>query len=245
MVSFVHATPTNDFWHMGYARIGLNTGSKYEQLSVHRLVAIAEYGLDEVSNKIVHHVNGCPYDNRPENLEVMTQGEHIRLHEVTKSSTREQKYNDEEIIDHIVKLWMELGREPSYREFNQSDGPHSTTVVQRFGGWMEGKELAQTELERLDVDVNSDVGEIQKNTIQNLTSMDTSRHWSKEKCIDHLLRVTRILGKYPTQLEYLEHKQDGPACPTIRSKCGSWKTAERIVSTRLGSRPQTTFEEFA
>lgn len=31
-------------------------------------------------DEIVHHKNEDPSDNRPENLEVMTQAEHIRLH---------------------------------------------------------------------------------------------------------------------------------------------------------------------
>lgn len=31
-------------------------------------------------DEIVHHVNGDPADNRPENLAVMTQPEHVSLH---------------------------------------------------------------------------------------------------------------------------------------------------------------------
>lgn len=50
------------------------------QVYVHRLVAVAEHGFDDVSNAIVHHKNGVPWDNRPENLEVMTQSEHVRRH---------------------------------------------------------------------------------------------------------------------------------------------------------------------
>jgi HNH endonuclease len=41
----------------------------------HRVVA--QPGPDQV----VHHVNGDPTDNRPENLEIMTQAEHAKLHD--------------------------------------------------------------------------------------------------------------------------------------------------------------------
>ncbi|KKN13766.1 hypothetical protein LCGC14_1003160 [marine sediment metagenome] len=41
--------------------------------------------------EIVHHVNHDGHDNRIENLEVMTQSEHIRLHTVGKSRSEETK----------------------------------------------------------------------------------------------------------------------------------------------------------
>lgn len=49
-------------------------------ISVHRLVAVAEYGLDAVIDKVVHHKNRHKIDNRPENLELMTRAEHNREH---------------------------------------------------------------------------------------------------------------------------------------------------------------------
>jgi hypothetical protein len=50
------------------------------RVSVHRLLAVAEYGLDEIAGKSVHHKNGIKWDNRPENIEVMEPGEHISEH---------------------------------------------------------------------------------------------------------------------------------------------------------------------
>ncbi len=57
---------------------GVQTGT--DTIRVHRLVAVAEYGLNEIDGKHVHHKNGIPWDNRPGNLEPLTPSEHHRLH---------------------------------------------------------------------------------------------------------------------------------------------------------------------
>ena len=46
----------------------------------HRLLAVSVFGFEKVREKIVHHKNNCPFDNRPDNIELMTQSEHARLH---------------------------------------------------------------------------------------------------------------------------------------------------------------------
>lgn len=47
---------------------------------VHRLVAIAEFGVEAVIDKSVHHKNEVTWDNRPENLELLTRSEHRSEH---------------------------------------------------------------------------------------------------------------------------------------------------------------------
>jgi len=47
---------------------------------VHRLVAVAEYGYEEVAGKDVHHKNGHKIDNRPKNLEPIESSDHTELH---------------------------------------------------------------------------------------------------------------------------------------------------------------------
>jgi len=51
-----------------------------EYMVVHRLLAVAEYGVEAVAGKVVHHKNDHKWDNRPENIELMTAEEHSRHH---------------------------------------------------------------------------------------------------------------------------------------------------------------------
>ena len=47
----------------------------------HRLVKARELGRPLTSEEHVHHVNGDISDNRPENLQVVSRGEHTALHQ--------------------------------------------------------------------------------------------------------------------------------------------------------------------
>jgi len=51
-----------------------------DRLYVHRLLAVAKYGFDEVCGKHVHHKNEIKWDNRMENITVMDSSEHSRKH---------------------------------------------------------------------------------------------------------------------------------------------------------------------
>ena len=70
----------------GYERINCNDG----KVRHHRLLAVAEFGFDAVKDKIVHHKNSIPWDNRPENLEIMTQAEHASLHKRQEAAEMEE-----------------------------------------------------------------------------------------------------------------------------------------------------------
>ena len=65
-------------------KVTYEDGRKMEIVYVHRLLAIAEHGFDAVCGKVVHHKNRVPWDNRPENIEVMTRTEHQNEHRVDK-----------------------------------------------------------------------------------------------------------------------------------------------------------------
>jgi len=64
----------------GYECWYLMENDDADYVRVHRGLAIAEYGLDAIKDKDVHHKNGIPWDNRPENIELLTRSEHARLH---------------------------------------------------------------------------------------------------------------------------------------------------------------------
>lgn len=54
----------------------------------HRIVAARAIGRQLTDTEIVHHVNGDEADNRPENLQVMSQSEHMRLHNQLRREER-------------------------------------------------------------------------------------------------------------------------------------------------------------
>ena len=49
-------------------------------ICVHRLVASEKLGRPLRGDEFVHHVNGDHEDNRPENLEIVTNAEHMKRH---------------------------------------------------------------------------------------------------------------------------------------------------------------------
>lgn len=64
----------------GYPRWYHTYRGELYRLRVHRLLAVAEYGFDEVCGKVVHHENGEKWANWHDNIDVMTDEEHGKLH---------------------------------------------------------------------------------------------------------------------------------------------------------------------
>lgn len=63
---------------------------KQHSIRVHRLLAVAEWGFDDVIGKDVHHRNGIPWDNRVENLQLVSKRQHLEIHsDVVREKQRE------------------------------------------------------------------------------------------------------------------------------------------------------------
>jgi hypothetical protein len=75
----------------GYEYFGSKWEGKNEELKLHRLLAVAEYGFDKVAGKVVHHKNGIPWDNRADNIEVLTRSEHGKIHSPNREFIRDNK----------------------------------------------------------------------------------------------------------------------------------------------------------
>lgn len=76
---------TRDSWRGGH--IGKTTGYIYikidgKDIGEHILVAEKTIGRRLYADEVVHHINGIKTDNRPENLQVMTNSEHVKLHQI-------------------------------------------------------------------------------------------------------------------------------------------------------------------
>jgi len=85
----------------GYEYFQTKIHGESERFSHHRLVAVSEHGLDAIAGKIIHHKNGIPWDNRPDNLEIMSQSDHVREH-------------FEDIPKHEKAAMWALGKEDSH-----------------------------------------------------------------------------------------------------------------------------------
>jgi hypothetical protein len=68
------------FTDRGYVICASNYRGSTASVGIHRLVMVAEHGFDAVTDKQVHHQNGIRFDNRPENLELLSRSEHARCH---------------------------------------------------------------------------------------------------------------------------------------------------------------------
>ena len=50
------------------------------RIGVHRLLAVAKFGIEPVKGMHAHHKNGVLWDNRPGNIELVSNNEHQRQH---------------------------------------------------------------------------------------------------------------------------------------------------------------------
>jgi len=88
------AFPVHIYNNNGYRQVHHHHDGEKLSFPIHRLVAVAEYGYDEVVGKEIHHKNKHPLDNRPENLVPLEKGLHKKADAISqvKMSTSEDEF---------------------------------------------------------------------------------------------------------------------------------------------------------
>lgn len=96
---------------------------------VHRLMMVAEEGFDALEDKVVHHKNHIPWDNRTENLELMSRAEHSSHHS-------EYWYDDEDLIADLRAGAEVLGRPPKRTDVANWGEYDPQVYANRWGNWI-------------------------------------------------------------------------------------------------------------
>lgn len=87
-----HSPASYRVHHLGYPIWDVSTDDKTQICYVHRLVAVAEHGIDAVKDGEVHHKNELKWDNRPCNIEVYKGEDHKRLHAAKRRDEETGKF---------------------------------------------------------------------------------------------------------------------------------------------------------
>lgn len=125
--------------HQGYEVFRVRADGASRTVFNHRLLAVAEHGFDAVVGNVVHHENGVPWDNRPENLEVMSRSEHAKHHHEQGDIeyAGNTKYTKEEALEWIEAFVTELGVVPSAVDIRGWPGPSAQVYRTHFGTFPE------------------------------------------------------------------------------------------------------------
>lgn len=113
-----HYTTDDD----GYKFWRITDGDTYRSVAVHRLLAVAEYGLDATNGKHVHHKNHIPWDNRPKNIELKSPEQHLRDHAYERYGNGKAPWRDEEKLKQVVS------ETDTYQDAASELGCSTTTV---------------------------------------------------------------------------------------------------------------------
>lgn len=112
----------------GYECWHVRSGEDSDKLYVHRLLAVAEFGAEAVGGSHIHHKNGIPWDNRPENIEPVSPSEHMSKHRKgTASYYKIDKFDCGDIRERIDNGEHQ---ETLAREYNVSQ----STIGRHFRG---------------------------------------------------------------------------------------------------------------
>ena len=101
----------------GYEYFQTKVHGESKRVAHHRLIAVSHYGLEAVKGNIVHHKSNIPWDNRPENLELMSQSAHVSEH-----------HEEISLADKLAMLEWSLNTDLTHREIAKIKDESRTTV---------------------------------------------------------------------------------------------------------------------
>jgi len=127
----------------GYENWLADVDGTTKTVAVHQLLAIAE---GEDPSKVfsdgeyqIHHKNEIPWDNRAENIELVTRQEHADRH---PERGYDRMYTDEELCEWIGAFVNEFGVVPARDDISGWPGPSAATYTDRFGSWTKAVKAA-------------------------------------------------------------------------------------------------------
>jgi len=92
------AYPIKFYINNGYRVVHHHHRGERHSFPLHKLVAVAEYGIDEVKGKHIHHKNKHSIDNRPSNLIPLEKSEHKTVDSVLSALLGKSDENKQRII---------------------------------------------------------------------------------------------------------------------------------------------------
>jgi len=78
----------------GYEVVNSTLDDEMRPVHLHRLLAVAKYGFEAVKGMDVHHKNGVPWDNRMENIELLSRSQHRSSH----AKNEKAPWRDKELL---------------------------------------------------------------------------------------------------------------------------------------------------
>lgn len=121
----------------GYERWAVRDGGSREEVKVHNLIAVAEYGLEALQGKVVHH--------GPVELSWANWGDNISPMTISEHSAHHQTISDQDLVDELLRLAGEFGRTPTTRDLRQQGKYSARPYRSNFGTFNNALEAAGLE----------------------------------------------------------------------------------------------------